>query len=87
MWYFRSEKMQKFWSSSSESQELDNPSQSSNFSDCSDNVMKKELLKIKLESKAEKLVALRNCFETLNIHLPEVRSILKMVWKYYGNNH
>ena len=77
--FHRSVKLQKFWSVSSDSQELENPSQSSNFSDCSDLVIKKELLKIKLESRTEKLVAIKNCLEDLSINVPEVPSIVKKV--------
>ena len=69
--------MQKTWSFSSDSQELVQPSQNSNFSDCSDLNLRKELLKIKSDSKVDKLNAIKKCLEGINIEMPQPPCILK----------
>ena len=63
--WFRLTVNKKSWSFSSDSQELENPSQKSNFSDTSDLVVKKELLKIKHSNKIDKLESIQKIFENM----------------------
>ena len=80
---FSTPEIKRFSSWSSDSQELESFSQGSNYSDVSNPSIKKELLKIEVERKSNKLNFLSEFLSEINIHLKDSLKLLNSRVGYY----